>query len=165
MITLAPGVDSRCHSNTRIVPPKPLPHVSRRALARIRHRIEPPKLCDVCGWLNVELVENTEVYEGRSFGEWPYCYLCRSCRSYVSLHPHTDLPMGIMADLFTREARGVAKTMFQTLTRAKFGNDRNKAYWWLSIAAAIPLELCHFSMFDEDTALRVMNICYDELFV
>jgi hypothetical protein len=163
-IELEPGLDPRCYSPTKLAAPKPLPYVSRRQLQKVRHRIKPPVTCHRCNWLDVVLVENSEVYGGRSFGLWPYVYLCRSCGAYVSLHPKTDLPTGVMADDETRKARQVAKMPFKTLERVMFKNQRGAAYQWLSTAADIPLEFTHFSMFDEETSHRVMHICYDQLF-
>ncbi|MFY3305270.1 zinc-finger-containing protein, partial [Achromobacter xylosoxidans] len=79
------GVDPRSRSKTQLTAPAPLPYVSRRALARVRDRIEPPKACHCCGG-QVRLISNAEIY-GREYGPWPFAYLCSQCGAYVGLHP------------------------------------------------------------------------------
>lgn len=164
-ITIESGLDPRCFSPTKLKPPHPLPFVSRRQLQKVLHRIKPPQSCHRCGWIDVSLVSNTEIYGGREFGDWPYVYLCRSCGAYVSLHPKTDLPQGIMCDAATRAARQAAKIPFTCLVKVKFGGKRGAAYSWLSTVIQVPLQICHFSMFDEDAALAAMVACYEELFL
>lgn len=175
------GLDARAFARVKLTPPDPLPYVSRRALMRVRDWVHIPKQCHVCDRDGVVLVNNTEVY-GRPFGKWPYCYLCRGCGAYVSLHPDTDLPQGFMADSFIRDARKAAKIPFLCICRIKFEKttegycpkrqrmvkitkvDRNAAYKWLANRAGIEKKLCHFAMFDEETAIRVFHICYNYIF-
>lgn len=156
------GLDPRASSSRRIKAPKPLPHVSKRKLAKVKHRLAIPTVCNICNHKSISLVRNSDIY-GKSYGLWPYAYLCGACGAYVGLHPDTDLPLGTLADKHTRDARIAAKRPFFTVVRL-FGGDRGRAYAWLSAKAEIPLELCHFSMFDEDTANRVFGICYNALF-
>jgi rubredoxin len=164
-VTIESGLDPRCFSPTKLKPPYPLPFVSRRSLQKVLHRIKPPQSCHSCGWINVELVNNTEIYGGREFGTWPYAYLCRSCGAYVSLHPKTDLPTGTMVGAAVRDARRAAKIPFTCLVKVKFGGKRGAAYSWLSNAIGVNLQVCHFSMFDEDVALAALEACYNELFL
>lgn len=154
------GIDPRCFGK-KIEAPEPLPFVSRRALQKVRHYLKPITECHLCGG-SVALVENRAVYEGRSFGEWPYVYLCGGCGAYVGLHSKTDLPLGYLATASDREARRAAKIPFATLVRC-FG-DRSKAYKWLANELSIEPLVCHFSMFDEDEAIRAFNACYAKLF-
>lgn len=156
-------MDARCFSAHKLVPPAPLPYVSRRALRRVKDVMYPPKICHYCTG-NVRLTNNSEVYNGRSFGEWPYVYLCVDCGAYVGLHPDTDLPTGMLANALTREARKAAKAPFMCLVRSQFGLDRNKAYEWLANKMEIPKVECHFAMFDEDRAYEALAICLDQLF-
>lgn len=154
------GIDPRCFGSR--IGHEVLPYVSRRKMMKVRHYLPIPKSCNICDGL-VELVPNSEVYDGRSFGMWPYCYLCRSCGAYVGLHPDTDLPLGFLADASTREARRAAKIPFKLLERLHF-KDRSAAYAWLARASGIDPVWCHFSMFDEDEAIRVFNVCFDYYF-
>lgn len=153
------GVDPRSQSKTSLKPPAPLPHVSRRALARVRDRIEPPTSCHCCGG-PVKLTNNRDVYGGQSFGAWPYVYRCAQCQAYVGLHPDTDLPLGIMADRHTIQARKEAKTVFQRLVLVKHNRDRNAGYAWLARALDIPASICHFGMFDHSRALAARDACW-----
>lgn len=139
-----------------------LPFVSRRALHKVRHYLTAPTVCHYCD-SSVVLVPNSEVYGGRSFGEWPFCYACQGCGAYVGLHPKTDLPLGYLANASTRAARKAAKLPFGTLTRCHF-KDRNKAYAWLAGELHIEPLVCHFSMFDEDQCIDVFNYCFEKLF-
>ncbi|MBO1013472.1 hypothetical protein IPU70_07930 [Achromobacter sp. SD115] len=152
------GVDPRSKSKTKLQAPAPLPHVSRRALARVRDRIEPPKACHCCSG-PVKLTNNRDIYNGHSFGDWPYVYRCTQCQAYVGLHPDTDLPLGLMAGGATVSARKDAKGVFQRLTRERFGNDRNAAYAWLAKALGIAPSICHFGMFGQEQAERAGQVC------
>lgn len=175
------GIDGRAFAKVKLKAPKPLPHVSRRALKRVKDWVSPPTHCHCCGGAGVELVSNSVIY-GKEFGKWPYAYLCPHCRAYVALHPDTDLPMGFLADSFVRDARKAAKIPFFTLISIRWTtkqevwdpkqeryrtaefSDRNAAYKWLSEKTGIPRKLCHFAMFDEEQALLAMEACYNELF-
>lgn len=153
------GVDPRSQSKTSLKPPAPLPHVSRRALARVRDRIEQPTSCHCCGG-PVKLTNNRDIYGGQSFGAWPYVYRCAQCQAYVGLHPDTDLPLGIMADRQTIQARKEAKTVFQRLVLVKHNRDRNAGYAWLAGELDIPASICHFGMFDRSLALAARDACW-----
>lgn len=175
------GLDARAFARVKLVPPAPLPYVSRRALMRVRDWVHIPKHCHCCDRNGVVLVNNEVIY-GRACGKWPYAYLCPHCHAYVSLHPDTDLPQGFMADSFIRDARKAAKIPFFVICNIKFERvteayhpqlgrmvkikkiDKNAAYRWLSGVTGIPPKLCHFAMFDEETAIRVLNVCYNYLF-
>ncbi|MGU1892195.1 hypothetical protein ACSEO2_29510, partial [Pseudomonas aeruginosa] len=67
-------IDPRANSLEKLVPPAPLPHVSRGALKRIKHPQPIPIGCPHCGGL-VRLVSNRVIY-GREYGDWPYAYAC-----------------------------------------------------------------------------------------
>lgn len=155
------GVDPRGSSPDRLPAKDPLPYISRAALRRVKDRSPIPTECSYCN-AAVALVNNREIY-GRSYGEWPFAYECTNCNAYVGVHPHTDLPLGTLADSFTRDARKAAKFPFMTLVRQKFKGDRTGAYKWLSRVSGIPRAKCHFGMMDEATANQVLKICWDEV--
>ena len=77
--------------------------------------------------------------------------MCRPCRAYVGVHPHTDLPLGTLADEATREARKEGKSWFQRLVRREQG-ERGVVYQWLAEQMNIRPEQCHWAMFDEALA-------------
>lgn len=155
------GLDGRCFSSEKIVPPHPLPLVSRKALKRVKDRVAIPTLCRYCNG-PVRIANNAEVYGGREFGEWPFIYLCEVCRAYVGLHPFTDLPLGLMADADLRDARKAAKIPFAALVKHKFKGNRSLAYQWLSFKMSIPVAECHFGMMEEDLANQALEICFTE---
>lgn len=156
------ALDPRAASPEKIVPPSPLPHVSRRALARVKDWIAPPECCPYCTG-KVKLVDNSEIYRGRSYGDWPYAYWCKPCDAMVGLHPDTDLPLGTMADKELRDARKESKALFLRVMSVE-SMSRSKAYEWLSKKMQIPKSECHFGHFDEDRCSMAFNICESHLF-
>lgn len=153
-------MDPRIGSETKIVPPHPLPHVSRRALARVKDALEPPCACRYCGG-EVVLVSNKVIY-GREYGDWPYAYLCRACRSYVGLHPSTDLPLGTLANESLRKIRNSSKAVFHRLIE-KLSISRSEAYSRLATKMGKPISECHFGMFEEEDCVKAEAICAREL--
>lgn len=151
------GIDPRAYSPHPLPAVHPLPHISRKALKRVRNRLDPPTVCGCCASNQVELIHNEHIY-GRGFGRWPYAYWCRACLAYVGLHADTDLPLGTLADVRTREARTKAKELFFDFARKRFQMDLNLSYEWLSGALGIPKEVTHFGMFNEEQAVRVTSI-------
>lgn len=140
--------------------PPPLPHVSRRALKRVKNPLPLPDECPYCEG-TPRIVSNAEIY-GREYGEWPYTVLCDGCGAYVGLHPHTDVPLGTLADRNLREARKKGKGWFMKLQR-KRGMSRNSAYQWLSDQLGIGIEECHWAWFDEQQCNRAEGVCIQAL--
>lgn len=156
------GLDARIVFKERLEPPEPLPHVSRRALKRVKDRLTIPTTCPCCGRDGIELVENWEIYNGRTYGDWPYVYLHRACRAYMGLHPDTDLPLGTLADKETREARKKGKSYFNRLMKLS-GKTRDELYEWLAKSLRIPQSQCHWSWFDAEWADRAGRCCAAKL--
>jgi hypothetical protein len=129
---------------------------SRRAVKRVTNPLPAPTECRFCGG-NVEIVKNSEIYNGREYGEWPWAYLCRGCGAYVGMHPFTGIPLGTLADRNTRDMRKMAKDDFNPLWQ---GGEmtRSEAYSWLADRLGIAVAACHFGWFDADTCERVIEI-------
>lgn len=127
-----------------------------------------PTVCPNCG-APVRLGSHEEIYGGRSFGSWPYIYICESeeCNSYVGLHAFTNLPLGTLADKATRDARKSCKPAFEKLWKTgKAPLGRNQAYAWLAEALGIAEKDCHFGHFDADQCEKAKRLCkakYTEL--
>lgn len=153
-------MDLRCLSTEPLKAPKPLPHVSRRALKRVREALAPPRACRYCGG-GVDLVRHAEVY-GRDYGDWPYLYICMACDAYVGLHPHTDLPLGTLADQPLRESRKRNKDVFEAYWR-RAGMSRKEAYEWLAEQLAIDKGEAHWACFEVDACERAGAICRSSL--
>lgn len=156
-------IDPRASAAEQIEPPRPLPYVSRKALNRVTDYVEPPEQCPNCG-NPVELVNNSEIY-GREYGDWPYAYRCvdhKGCDSYVGLHPHTDLPLGTLADSFERQVRKDNKAHFLALQKQNRWN-RKQAYAWLATRMGIPLSQCHWGFFGVEQASLAGAICEEAL--
>lgn len=139
-------IDPRANSAERLVAPAPLPHLSRKALKRVKNPLPAPMQCRYCGG-SVHLVNNSEIYLGREYGEWPFAYLCSSCRAYVGLHPSTDIPLGTLADGHLRAARNRSKAAFHAYMK-KSGLTRTLAYQWLAGRMGITVDECHFGWFE-----------------
>jgi hypothetical protein len=148
-------IDPRANSTERLDAPATLPHISRRALSRVKNPIPAPTVCPYDGG-QVDLVNNSEIYKGKSYGEWPYAYLCRECGAYVGLHPHTDIPLGTLADAELRRARNMCKAPFVQLYKQKV-MTRDKAYAELAKHMGLDVEACHFGWFDIEQCKRANN--------
>ncbi|AKF46331.1 zinc-finger-containing protein [Pseudomonas fragariae (ex Marin et al. 2024)] len=149
-------IDPRANAPERIAAPAPLPHVSRRALKRVKNPIPAPADCRYCGD-DVCLVRNSEIYNGRSYGDWPFAYLCQGCRAYVGLHPDTDIPLGTLADDALRAARNHSKSKFHDYVKT-VGLGRTAAYKWLADQMGINVGVCHFGWFEADACAKVVKI-------
>ena len=149
-------VDERVNSPEKIEAPFPLPHISRRALRRVSHPLPVPTECPYCS-SSIELISNSVIY-GREFGEWPYAYSCQVCDAYVGLHPHTDLPLGSLADSALREARKEGKAIFYRMVD-EMCNGRSEGYEWLAGQMKLDPSDCHWGMFTEEQCDNAAEIC------
>ncbi len=135
------------------------------AIRRVMAPIAKPHSCPYCK-SPVELTDNSVVYHGRIYGDWPYIYICvnRDCRAYVGLHPGTDIPLGTLADAPLRQARKTLKGVFNRIWQDKHKN-RTDAYWWLARKMGIKnhIQECHIAMFDIDQCVLAQKICTDFL--
>lgn len=146
----------RAASPEKLPPTPPLPYISRRALRRVKDALPPPETCPYCGG-PVRLVENSEIYRGRSYGDWPYAYRCGPCDARVGLHPGTDLPLGTLANAELRSLRVEAKAQWQRVVQGR-GWGRSQGYKWLAEEMGIPAAECHFGHFDEGRAGAALAI-------
>lgn len=153
--------DPRAYSDEKLEAPAPLPHVARRALRRVKNPIPLPEVCQFCGG-TPRIVGHEEIYSGRRYGEWPYAVACDFCDAYVGLHPHTDIPLGTLADKATRDARKAGKAAFFALQELR-GWSRREAYEWLAGQLEIPVSDCHWGWFDAETAHQAEQVCEQEL--
>lgn len=149
-------LDTRANSEEKLVPPDPLPHISRKALKRVKDPFPKPCGCRYCG-SDVHLVKNSEVY-GRLYGDWPFMYLCTGCRAYVGLHPNTDIPLGSLADGALRKARSDSKAVFYSLLE-KLGIPRGEGYKRLAVRMNKDPSECHFGMFELEDCRLAKEIC------
>lgn len=131
---------------------------SRRAAARVTNPLPAPTHCPYCGGL-VSVTTHEEVY-GSVYSDWPFLYRCEDkvCDSHVGLHPHTDIPLGTLANPEVRAARTRAHKAFDPLWR-EGAMTRSEAYSWLAAHLGIAKEDCHISWFDVDTCNAVTKIC------
>lgn len=121
---------------------------SRKATARVKNPLPPITECPHCG-SKVNIEPNSTVYRGRSYGEWPWVYVCEDdeCDSYVGLHPYTSIPLGTLANKQIREARKRSKAVFNQYMNEK-GIGRSQAYSNLAQCMGIDVNDCHFGWFD-----------------
>lgn len=154
-------IDPRANAPERIAAPAPLPHISRRALKRVKNPLPAPTICRYCGGC-VELVSNSEIYNGREYGEWPYAYLCTDCKAYVGLHPSTDIPLGTLAAKQLRKDRNTAKDAFHRVKEQR-GFSRSLAYQWLAGKMGIEVGACHFGWFDQEECAQALALCSQDL--
>jgi uncharacterized protein DUF3268 len=132
---------------------------SRKAIKRVTNPLPAPTVCPRCK-SSVEIVNNDVIY-GRSYGEWPWAYKCanEACDCYVGMHPFTDIPLGTLADMATRDARKEAKAAFNPIWE-RGGMTRSEAYAWLADKLCIAnVGECHIGWFDVETCNRVIDVC------
>jgi hypothetical protein len=75
----------------------------------------------------------------------------------VGLHPVTNVPLGIVADVKTRDARSKAHDSFDAIWKQGI-LSRKRAYSWLSKQMGTTPELTHIGMFDIEACQRVCEI-------
>ncbi|EDR6629479.1 hypothetical protein XS22_001878 [Salmonella enterica subsp. enterica] len=129
---------------------------SRKATKRVSNPLPVPTECIFCSGA-VRIGTHEEVY-GRDYSEWPYVYICESCRAYVGLHPFTSIPLGTLADQKTREARKTCKLPFEQIWKSG-QMTRSQAYQWLAEKMGIPVTECHFGWFDVEQCKSAKEIC------
>ena len=127
---------------------------SKTATARDKDPLPAPTTCNCCGSPDVEIVNNSAIYNGRSYGDWPWAYYCVACDAYVGLHPFTAIPLGTLADQPTREARKKAKPYFEYLFKTKM-LSRTEAYARLAQELGLSVSECHFGLFTVEQCAAV----------
>lgn len=134
---------------------------SRRAVTRVRSPLPAPTHCRYCG-ARVTATSNAEVY-GKPHGDWPWVYLCgnrRLCGAYVDMYPGTGIPKGTLADSPTRQARGWASQLFNSIWQSGHMTKAG-ARAWLAGALGIPEPECDIGRFDVRGCQRVVIACLD----
>jgi len=150
-------IDPRAFSKEKLKPTHPLPMVSRKALKRVKDQLPQPADCRYCG-SPVRIATHQEVYIGRSFGNWPYMYLCDGCGAYVGIHEGTDLPLGTLANEELRMSRKTNKRIFIVVIAGEV-MKRAEGYKWLAGEMNIPVSECHWGWFDLDRCAQAGEIC------
>lgn len=130
---------------------------SRKATLRVADPLAVPHKCNICGEEAVRLGRHEEIYFGRTYGEWPYIYICDCCGSYVGIHNFTNIPLGTLADAKTREARKRCKPPFERLWKSG-KMTRDEAYAYLAKQMGIPRSECHFGMFTASQCMQAKQI-------
>ncbi len=129
----------------------------RRTLQRKRHSgwLSPPDACPCCGG-GVRLVNNAEIYR-KSYGTWPYIYLCGQCGASAAVHPETIFPIGTMADKPLREARQRVHDALERVRRA-YWLDVRQARERLARLMDIPIAACTIATFDAGHCTRALAV-------
>lgn len=153
-------LDLRVNSTDKIVPPAPLPYVSRKALSRVTNPLPVPTSCPYCGG-SIKLVSHMEVY-GREYGNWPYVYRCAPCDAHVGLHPDTDIPLGTLANGELRSERARNKAHFERLWKGGH-MSRTGAYRWLADQMRLSKDDCHWGVFSVEQCRIAGNLCVKKL--
>lgn len=124
----------------------------------IKNPLPRPTHCNVCNSQSIRLTQNSVLY-GRNYGKWPLIWFCNVCKSAVGCHPDTDIPLGLMADQPTRQARKLAHDAFDPLWRDRKIFKRGKAYTWLAKQMQLTVDKCHISQFNIEQCNEVISIC------
>lgn len=109
-----------------------------------------------------QLVGGDVVYPHRPDLASKQFYECRPCDARVGCHPGTVKPLGRLANADLRRRKMACHENFDPIWReAQRAGDRgarSKAYSWLAEQMWLPVNECHFGMFDEDQAGRAIDI-------
>lgn len=107
----------------------------------------PNVYCSKCGIHAVSMSGN-QVYRRADLSEKMF-WVCRICGDRVGCHPHTNQPLGYLADAPTRAARSHAHARFDAVWRTGL-MSRTDAYRWLAGCMGLDMSVCHIGMMDLD---------------
>lgn len=114
---------------------------------RVKHRCRIPVSCDACDSQKIAL-QSRSLMGIRTSGKWPLVWHCETCGAMVGCHTGTDIPLGLMADRITRDARYRAHKAFDPLWKNGHMVKAN-AYAWMAKVLGIPFEQAHIGMLNE----------------
>lgn len=124
-------------------------------MKHLKHGIK----CHVCGSIQVEIrLKDKEKHDRDK--HWPYIYYCLECHSLVGCHKHTLIPLGKLADAFTRFLRMKAHREFDKIWKLKL-LTRDEAYEWLSKQLNINYKKCHISHFTNSQLETTINLAFE----
>ena len=130
--------------------------MSKSVADRVEHKMPRPVRCDECGSPNVEL-QSRKLMGMHVKGPWDLIWHCADCLAFVGCHEGTDIPMGLMADRDTREARYRAHRTLDPMWKGRNPVvTRQDIYTWMSAFLAIPPERAHISMLNLEQCERLI---------
>lgn len=131
---------------------------SKTATARVPlPHLAAPVECPYCSH-RVVIMHHRDIYSGRVYSDWPWMYVCDHCGARVGMHPFTAIPLGTLADDKLRSERSRCKPAFEDIWKNGL-MQRTEAYRWLANQLGIPVEECHFGLFDADLCQRALTAC------
>lgn len=126
---------------------------------RVTHKLPRPIHCNVCGGPRVHL-QKRSLMRMKAPQEWDLVWHCLDCLALVGCHKGTDIPLGLMADSQTREARFLAHQEFDRLWR-RGRMTRTEAYAWMAKTLNMSLDAAHIGMLDEKQCLALIAAVKD----
>lgn len=135
------------------------PETTRGGSMKRRHRDSKDVTvdCDYCG-RPAERAWGSTIYPNRPDLAGHRFWHCRPCGAYVGCHPHTNRPLGRLANAELRQAKVQAHKAFDPLWR-EHGMTRTAAYAWLALEMGLDRGSCHIGMFDVEQCQAVVDIC------
>ena len=127
-------------------------------------------ICPYCNSKS-ERVYGDKIYPRRPDLWAQIFYRCKPCKAWVGTHKNSNgKPLGRLANLELRRAKGKAHAAFDRLWKAKMQRDdcsksqaRKAGYRWLAEQLEIDPKDCHIGMFDVEMCNRVADICGEYL--
>lgn len=129
---------------------------SQTAINKVKDPLPVPVVCNCCNG-SVRVAGHGEVY-GKTYGKYPWMYLCEDCGAYVGMHPFTNIPLGTLADAATRKARNYSKKPFEEIWQSGI-MTRTEAYRWLAKEMGKTTAECHFGLFTKEECNKAYAIC------
>jgi hypothetical protein len=111
-------------------------------------------LCPYCQG-PAKLTTGQELYRHRQDLRKALFWNCRACRAYVGCHRGTTKPLGTLANLELRKARGRAHEAFDPIWKGG-AMSRTQAYEWLSKRLDLPS--CHIAQMDLSQCELVVRV-------
>lgn len=130
-------------------------HPNYAAIAKVKDKLPAPTICRYCQG-TVIIANNSYIYNGTSYGDYPWIYVCTSCKACIGMHPETDIPLGTLANAELRKVRMEVKNKFNPLWQGR-KMSRTEAYQRLAKAMGISQSKCHFGMFDLKECYKAMS--------
>lgn len=120
--------------------------------------------CPYCESI-VTLESSLKVYS-KDYGKLWLCSQYPKCDAYVGCHPHSDKPLGQLADKELRYWKKRTHAIFDPLWKFEKTNKyykksyaRTARYQWLAKKLNIEMKDCHIGMFDIVLCKKAIEIC------
>jgi hypothetical protein len=130
-------------------------HPNPKAIEKVKDKLPAPTKCRYCEG-EVIMANNSFIYNGTSYGGYPWIFVCLKCSACIGMHPETNIPLGILANNKLRKLRMEVKNLFNPIWQSG-KMSRTLAYQSLAAAMNIHVSSCHFGMFEMEDCVAALD--------